>query len=94
MLRKALVICNNHVYIYIDENEVVLNLRIILSSERHFISSKVLREVLRKQFRPEMEGCKNFTEKCTHVSWILNCLGCDYLEGRACVLFISEVIAT
>ena len=48
MLRKALVICNNHVYIYIDENEVVLNLRIILSSERHFISSKVLREVLRK----------------------------------------------
>ena len=48
MLGKALVICNNHVYIYIDENEVLLNLRIILSSGRHFILSKVLREVLRK----------------------------------------------
>lgn len=49
MLRKALVICNNHIYINLDENEVPLSLRMILSSGKYFILSQVFREVLSKK---------------------------------------------
>lgn len=64
MLGKALVICNNHIYIYLDENEVLLNLRIILSSGRHFMLSKVFREVPRKHLMLHCEYIKNTESFC------------------------------
>lgn len=48
MLGKVLVICNNHVYTYLDEYEVQSILKMILSCGRYFTLSKVFREVLRE----------------------------------------------